>query len=100
MPKVFLTPLLIAGLLLLPSCSKDETAAKSCEQAQQNYTQYRETAMQYWLESKEIKGKDPIALGDKDIAEQYEDYYYNLAHLEVLANRKCFTDEQIELGNH
>ena len=83
MPKVFLTPFLIAGLLLLPSCSSAE--AKACEAARES----RDTYLSQFENAKSLK----LDLYDAVIALK------NSKKI-VWNNQDCFTpDEVLEAQN-
>lgn len=91
MPKVFLTPLLIAGLLFLPSCSNAE--AKACEAAQQARAEYKlETDNLYKTQIAQQNAQKFIeALSTSD---QVKEMY--LKSQKVIANNPtCFTPKEL-----
>ncbi len=89
MPKVFLTPLLIAGLLLLPSCSSAE--AKACEAAQLANKNYYEKAGEFNGEAvlkitPEEESKELLALARGE---------YSRSQRVIVNNPTCFTPKEL-----
>ena len=92
MPKVFLAPLLVVGLLLLPGCSSAE--AKACEAADITRQGFQAEAAKYqedYLVKKELKSLEAgQAYLSKVIAQS------KAAEI-ILNNPACYTaEEQIE----
>lgn len=92
MPKLFLTPFVIAGLLFLPSCSSAE--AKACEAAEITRQGFQVEAAKYqedYLVKKELKSLEASqAYLSKVIAQS------KAAEI-ILNNPACYTaEEQIE----
>ncbi len=83
MPKLFLTPLLIAGLLLLSGCSSpteqaDEAQVKSeCDEVKETYDSFTKVMSSQSNSSREFR-----------LAGLIKSYY-------VLENKKCFTSLEI-----
>jgi hypothetical protein len=92
MPKVFLAPLLVVGLLILPGCSSAE--AKACEAADITRQGFQAEAAKYqedYLVKKELKSLEAgQAYLSKVIAQS------KAAEI-ILNNPACYTaEEQIE----
>jgi len=90
MPRLFLTPFVIAGLLFLPSCSNAE--AKACEAAEQARIEYElQSEVNFTAYQKEI-----------DDNKRYESALF-IRGVELLSNSKrvivnnpkCFTPQQV-----
>jgi hypothetical protein len=91
MPRALLTPFVICGLLLLPSCS--DTDVNACESAQQiveddvNKVQELLVSAQdldkngYGLQANEVRG-EILRTSEK-------------LNREILKNQSCFTPEQV-----
>ena len=83
MPRVFLTPFVIAGLLLLPSCSSaqepaDKPQVKSeCDEVKEKYEDFNELANKYPSYSSEYK------------------VLYLAKHYYLLENNSCFSSVEI-----
>ena len=89
MPRVFLTPFVLVGLLFLPSCSSDK--AKACEAAQLSYDTYYSAAGEYngeavLLTTPKDKTQELLALGCAQ--------YYRSQKI-ILNNPKCFLPAQV-----
>lgn len=88
MPKVFLTPFLIAGLLLLPSCSSAEK--KLCNKAEIARQDYYDEAASFQSRAK--------AFPEGSVTWDYErkafEAYKNSLQV-ILNNPKCFTPQQV-----
>jgi len=85
MNRALLTPFVIAGLLLLPSCSSAE--AKVCEAAKEAY-----------ISNKEIGDKNINRKTDTSDLGKYERIgkkAYFVANKIIVNNQKCFTPEQV-----
>jgi hypothetical protein len=85
MPRLFLTPFVIAGLLLLPSCSSAE--AKACKAAKEAY-----------ISNKEIGDKNINRKTDSSDLGKYKRIgrkAYFVANKIIVNNQKCFTPEQV-----
>ena len=80
MPKLFLTPFVIAGLLFLPSCSSAE--AKACEAAEQARAEFQ------------VASDNFLAQFNKEsypnLYEQAREQYINALRV-VVNNSNCFT---------
>jgi hypothetical protein len=76
MPKVFLTPFLIAALLLLPSCSSGEMESNACDEVSLKF-----------VELSEISQK-AANYDEKRYASLNAIYY-------ALENKECFSSEII-----
>ena len=89
MPKVFLAPLLVAGLLLLPGCSSAED--KACEAAQKAHNDF-------YNEAGEYNGKAVLKITPESERKQLMQYgrnaYYRSQKV-ILNNPSCFTPEQL-----
>jgi len=89
MPKVYLTPLLIAGLLLLPSCSSDE--AKACKAAIKAHDDF-------YHEAGEYNGKAVLKITpevERKKLMQYGRNAYYRSQKVILNNPSCFTPKQL-----
>ena len=89
MSKVFLTPFLIAALLLLPSCSSDE--AKACEAAKQAATEFiiqRDISWNKYEESRKNKTFDNTNYNKAYEAEEN-------SQRTIVNNQSCFTPQQV-----
>jgi len=84
MPKLFLTPFVIAGLLFLPSCSSAE--AKACKDAEQARAEFIEAANNYYTQYE--KGIDG------NLYSQAEEQYINAQRV-VINNPSCFTPTEV-----
>jgi len=85
MPKLFLTPFVIAGLLFLPSCSGDkEPKANQTEQAKSECDEVKET---YTSFSKVLKQSPKGAEGYR-LTYLIQQYY-------LLEKQECFTALEI-----
>jgi hypothetical protein len=91
MPKLFLTPLLIAGLLLLPSCSSAE--AKACKAAEQARAEYEKETKVLW-DKKQAKDNASLFIEGLALDKQVRETY--LKSQRVIANNpSCFTPKQV-----
>lgn len=85
MPRLFLTPFVIAGLLFLPSCSSDkEPKANQTEQAKSECDEVRET---YYNFSKVLQ-QTPKNTDGYRATFLIQQYY-------LLEKKECFTAVQI-----
>ena len=94
MPRLFLTPFVIAGLLFLPSCSSAE--AKACVSAEKAYAEFEaETKKAY--KQREIS----IKASDWDSSKNYlaRALKYELWTQKVIVNNpSCFTAAQVVIA--
>ena len=91
MPRVFLTPFVIAGLLFLPSCSNAE--AKACEAAEQARAEYEIETKELW-DKKQAKSNASLFFEALALDEQAKETY--LKSQRVIANNpSCFTPKQV-----
>lgn len=95
MPRLFLTPFVIAGLLFLPSCSNTE--AKACEAAEISRDTYNQKAAFQQAEANALD--NPNSTYDQSIKrwnlqkEMVENYKLSLRV--ILTYPNCFTPEQV-----
>jgi hypothetical protein len=90
MPKLFLTPFVIAGLLFLPSCSNAE--AKACEAAEQARIEYElQSEVNFTAYQKEIDDNkryvSPLFIKGVELLSNSKRVIVN--------NPKCFTPQQV-----
>ena len=90
MPKLFLTPFVIAGLLFLPSCSNAE--AKACEAAEQARIEYElQSEVNFTAYQKEIDDNkryvSPLFIKGVELLTNSKRVIVN--------NPKCFTPQQV-----
>jgi hypothetical protein len=97
MPKVFLAPLLIAGLLLLPSCSQNQQAdncksALSGVQASELLIRAKSERVET-LESSNLQSADTIRKSTELYESIIEDskIYYRI----IINNPSCFSAERV-----
>ena len=94
MRKALLTPFVIAGLLLLPSCSSAE--AKACVSAEKAYSEFEaETKKAY--EQREISIKASDWNSSKEyltLANKYEFWTQKV----IVNNPSCFTAAQVVIA--
>lgn len=92
MPKAFLSLLLIAGLLLLPSCSGNSEQAK-CEDIQRVVTAKKSetNSLLQAANTARAVGNWDVAL---DLAGQFNTKITEVSKM-VYANKSCFLDSEI-----
>ena len=92
MRRAYLTPLVIAGLLFLPSCSNAE--AKACEAAREAHLNMRAKAEEIAKSAKILGNSDFTTLQSisksKLALKTFVDSYQIIVN-----NQKCFTAEQV-----
>jgi hypothetical protein len=92
MPRVFLTLLVISGLLFLPSCSNTE--AKACEAAEIARATYNKKAADMQSEANAIR--DDITKGfDVYMLDNKGKKNYKLSLQVIITYKECFTPEQV-----
>lgn len=94
MPKVFLTPVLIAGLLLLPSCSSSET--KACEAAKKAYLDLSAQSRALGESIKILEQGSLILQAQQKRKEQL--FTAKAAFLVKINNQSCFTPEEVSIA--
>ena len=91
MPRLFLTPFVIAGLLFLPSCSSAE--AKACKAAQEQHLtydlQFEKAKANYELFSKAGNYERSRAWLNQSNQSQYN------KQLLVISYQNCFTPKEL-----
>jgi hypothetical protein len=91
MNRALLTPFVIAGLLLLPSCSSAE--AKVCKAAEQARADYETETNELW-DKKQAKSNASLFFEALALDEQAKETY--LKSQRVIANNpSCFTPKQV-----
>jgi len=91
MPKLFLTPFVIAGLLFLPSCSSAE--AKACKAAEQARAEYEiETKELY--DKKQAKSNASLFFEALELDKQARETYLKSQKV-IVNNPSCFTPKQV-----
>jgi hypothetical protein len=91
MNRALLTPFVIAGLLLLPSCSSAE--AKACKAAEQARAEYETETNELW-DKKQAKSNASLFFEALALDEQAKETY--LKSQRVIANNpSCFTPKQV-----
>ena len=91
MPKVFLAPLLVVGLLLLPGCSSAED--KACEAAQKVVEEDMNKAQELLLSAKDLD-KNGYGLQANEVRGEILRTSEKLNRA-ILKNQSCFTPEQL-----
>ena len=91
MPKVFLAPLLVVGLLLLPGCSSAED--KACEAAQKVVEEDMDKAQELLLSAKDLD-KNGYGLQANEVRGEILRTSEKLNRA-ILKNQSCFTPEQL-----
>ena len=90
MPKVFLTPYLIAALLLLPGCTSNEV--KACNAAEQAVIEYEvESADKLTAYNNEINKNQRY---DSSLSSKAAEAYLNSLRV-IVNNPGCFTPKQV-----
>ncbi len=92
MPRVFLTPFVIAGLLFLPSCSSAE--AKVCEAAKLSYDTYYKDALAYESKYHELY-EEGDKIDEEIIAFDMWHENYKSSQLIIVNYAECFTPKQV-----
>ena len=94
MPRLFLTPFVIAGLLFLPSCSSAE--AKACVSAEKAYAEFEaETKKAYKQREISIKASDwNSSKNYLALALKYELWTQKV----IVNNPSCFTAAQVVIA--
>ena len=91
MPKVFLAPLLVVGLLILPGCSSAED--KACEAAQKVVEEDMDKAQELLLSAKDLD-KNGYGLQANEVRGEILRTSEKLNRA-ILKNQSCFTPEQL-----
>jgi hypothetical protein len=91
MPKVFLAPLLVVGLLLLPGCSSAED--KACEAAQKVVEEDMDKAQELLLSAKDLD-KNGYGLQANEVRGEILRTSEKLNRA-ILKNQSCFTPAQV-----
>ena len=91
MPRLFLTPFVIAGLLFLPSCSSAE--AKACEAAEQARAEYEKETNVLW-DKKQAKDNASLFIEGLALEEQVRKTYLKSQRI-IANNPSCFTPKQV-----
>ncbi len=91
MPRALLTPFVICGLLLVPSCSSSD--ANSCEAAQQ-IVEDDTAKVQELLVSAQDLDKNGYGLQANEVRGEILRTSEKL-NREILKNQSCFTPEQV-----
>ena len=96
MPKVLLTPLLIAALLLLPSCSNNQQEAQ-CKSAKDGYETNIRQSKDLGRQIKLLKDTNELSkiIGDLNTLQSSQFYIAKKALLIQTNNPLCFTPEQV-----
>ena len=103
MPKVFLTPFVLVGLLFLSSCSNAE--AKACETAKQSQIMYENKSRNLNAASKAINVKDDwnfnLTEEEKVLRDEKSELYmqsvenYKLSLQTIITYKECFSPSQV-----
>ena len=94
MPKVFLSLLLFAGLLLLPGCSNAE--AEACAVAKSISDEYASKASEFRFEYNwRNKSKDSLSQAIAGRAYSLADEQNVYRMKQIVDNSSCFTPEQV-----
>ena len=91
MPKVFLAPLLVVGLLLLPGCSSAED--KACEAAQKVVEEDMDKAQELLLSAKDLD-KNGYGLQANEVRGEILRTSEKINRL-IVKDQSCFTAEQV-----
>ena len=91
MPKVFLAPLLVVGLLILPGCSSAED--KACEAAQKVVEEDMNKAQELLLSAKDLD-KNGYGLQANEVRGEILRTSEKLNRA-ILKNQSCFTPAQV-----
>ena len=91
MPKVFLAPLLVVGLLILPGCSSAED--KAWEAAQKVVEEDMDKAQELLLSAKDLD-KNGYGLQANEVRGEILRTSEKLNRA-ILKNQSCFTPEQL-----
>ena len=91
MPKVFLAPLLVVGLLLLPGCSSAED--KACEAAQKVVEEDMDKAQELLLSAKDLDKNGYGLQANEGRGESLRTS--EKLNRAILKNQSCFTPEQL-----
>ena len=101
MLKVCLTPVVIAGLLLLSSCSSSSSSKVSdpCEVAAESALNYLNQAKKYLydyksIDTRELDYDDPISVNSRILWGNYWQTSRNSFWV-IINNQNCFTPEQV-----
>ena len=103
MPRLFLSPVVILGLLFLPSCSNAESQA--CEEAQQSQIMYEDKSRNLYAASNAINASDDwdfnLTEEEQLLRDKKNELYmqsvdsYKLSLQTIVTYKECFSPSQV-----